>query len=308
MKVFLCWSGKTSHAVALAFHTWLPQVIQRVEPFMSSEDIEMGNRWNAELAAKLEAADFGIVCLTLSNLNARWLHFEAGALAKSVEEGRVSPFLFNLKPSDLDAGSPLRHFQATRFTKQDVRKLIDSINSRMSEAERLGENMLSDSFENWWPKLEATLKEIQPEAAEAETQAELTEPTGAVLAGHGRVLEEILQLVREQSRRTARLASSSPSAPARIVRGEPADVMEYVYSDLVHAPVKRDYLESLFHTHKPEDARRGLERLLEVAHVHRDAISFRAVLSFAEALGLRSKRDLGSPWELELQPPPEHAE
>ena len=42
MKVFLGWSGETSHNVALALSDWLPKVIQAIRPFVSSEDIAKG--------------------------------------------------------------------------------------------------------------------------------------------------------------------------------------------------------------------------------------------------------------------------
>jgi hypothetical protein len=48
---------------------------------MSAEEIGSGVRWNAELASALDATNFGIVCVTKSNLTAPWLLFESGALA-----------------------------------------------------------------------------------------------------------------------------------------------------------------------------------------------------------------------------------
>lgn len=44
MKVFLSWSGERSRLVATALHEWLPQVINAVEPFISS-NIDAGARW-----------------------------------------------------------------------------------------------------------------------------------------------------------------------------------------------------------------------------------------------------------------------
>lgn len=37
MKVFISWSGQTSHHVAQALYNWFPKVIQTIEPFLSNE-------------------------------------------------------------------------------------------------------------------------------------------------------------------------------------------------------------------------------------------------------------------------------
>lgn len=83
MKVFISWSGERSKKVALIFHEWLPQVIQSLEPFASSEDIEKGSRWNTDIAQELKESTFGLICVTKDNLSAPWLNFEAGALSKT---------------------------------------------------------------------------------------------------------------------------------------------------------------------------------------------------------------------------------
>ncbi|MCX5899546.1 MAG: hypothetical protein NTX06_02220 [Proteobacteria bacterium] len=57
MKIFISWSGEVSHSVALALRDWLPSVIQSIEPFVSSEDIDRGARWATEIGSKLEKAD-----------------------------------------------------------------------------------------------------------------------------------------------------------------------------------------------------------------------------------------------------------
>lgn len=101
MKVFLSWSGELSHKIALELREWLPFVIQSIEPYVSSEDIDKGTRWSIDIAKELEDSSFGILCVTPQNLNAPWLNFEAGALSKAFENSFVSPFLFGLKPSDL---------------------------------------------------------------------------------------------------------------------------------------------------------------------------------------------------------------
>src|SRR5581483_8186823 len=110
MKVFISWSGKRSRAVAVALRDWLPGVINSVEPFVSSEDIYAGSRWQKEIAEQLESTNFGIVCVTKENQHAPWLNFEAGALAKAVESSYVVPLAVDLKPTDVEI--PLGQFQA----------------------------------------------------------------------------------------------------------------------------------------------------------------------------------------------------
>jgi hypothetical protein len=60
MKVFISWSGNTSHLVALALREWLPSVLQSIEPYVSTEEIEKGARWNAEIGRQLNDTTFGI--------------------------------------------------------------------------------------------------------------------------------------------------------------------------------------------------------------------------------------------------------
>ncbi len=91
MKVFISWSGEPSHSIAGALHTWLPNIAQHVEPWMSDEEIKSGTRWNDQVAKALDETDFGIVCVTATNQHRPWLMFEAGALAKRLDAGRVVP-------------------------------------------------------------------------------------------------------------------------------------------------------------------------------------------------------------------------
>src|SRR5205807_1107469 len=52
MKVFISWSGSRSHKVALILRNWLPSVLQHVDPWLSSEDIDKGARWIVELGTQ----------------------------------------------------------------------------------------------------------------------------------------------------------------------------------------------------------------------------------------------------------------
>lgn len=86
VKVFISWSGDISLKVATVFRDWLPSVIQSIEPYVSSEDIDKGARWSTDIAKELENSTFGILCDTKENIEAPWLSFEAGALSKTMEK------------------------------------------------------------------------------------------------------------------------------------------------------------------------------------------------------------------------------
>jgi len=188
MKVFLSWSGEQSHKVAVVFRDWFPSVIQSLVPYVSSEDIDKGARWSTDIAKELEDSTFGILCVTKDNLNAPWLTFEAGALSKTMDKAFVSPFLFNIKRSEVDG--PILQFQSTIFEKKDIKKLLKTLNKACGE-EKLAEERLDKAFEVWYPTLEKELNKIQPPAkAEDSEQQQHHESPG------NEILEEILELSR----------------------------------------------------------------------------------------------------------------
>jgi hypothetical protein len=148
MKVFICWSGETSKQIATRLRDWLPKVHQRIEPFISHEDIGKGIRWTHALSQELQDSNFGLVCLTPENLSAPWLHFEAGALSK-VAQSRVAPILFQLKTSDVRG--PLSDFQlATLNDKQEMLRVLKSINDAMGA---YANNVWEGTFESLWSEL-----------------------------------------------------------------------------------------------------------------------------------------------------------
>ena len=161
MKVFLGWSGETSHNVAIALHDWLPLVIQSVKPWVSSEDIEKGARWSTDIAKELQGSNFGIICVTKDNVGSPWINFEAGALSKEIEKANVSPFLFNLSPSEVSG--PLAQFQHVVNEKGDVWNLLDTINKKEEAVRRLETPVLQKAFDAFWPQLEAALHRIANE-------------------------------------------------------------------------------------------------------------------------------------------------
>jgi len=187
MDVFISWSGKQSQQVADALHRYLPKMINAVEPWLSSADIEAGARWGGDIASKLEKSRVGIICLTPNNLEAVWIHFEAGALAKTLRNTFVCPYLLGIKPSDVKG--PLSQFQAIQADQPGTRRLLETLNSALGDNARKTED-LSTAFDMWWPKLREALDDVPEDEAPEERRSDRD------------ILEELLELTRLQARFT----------------------------------------------------------------------------------------------------------
>lgn len=193
MKVFLSWSGELSHKTAIIFRDWLPSVIQSIIPYVSSEDIDKGARWSTDIAKELDNSTFGILCVTKENVHAPWLTFEAGALSKTMEKAAVSPFLFDIKRSEVSG--PILQFQSTIFEREDVKKLVYSLN-RACGTEVLADDRLEKAFLVWYPTLETQLNDLlknQPSTATANKEEEPIDSSSDIL-------EEILDLTRNNQK------------------------------------------------------------------------------------------------------------
>lgn len=192
MKIFLSWSGGLSHEVAKALDTWLPQVMNALQPWLSSQDIEKGARWFEEIGETLSTTDFGILCLTQTNIAAPWILFEAGALSKSLGQARVCPLLINIKNADLQG--PLAQFNTAGISREEILRLIESINTRLPDDKRRTEVQLEEAFDVWWPRLEVKLAEaVRRSASEEATQPKAPK----------RPIEDILDEILELTRQTA---------------------------------------------------------------------------------------------------------
>jgi hypothetical protein len=190
MDVFISWSGDFSKKVAQLLREWLPNVIQDIKPFMSSEDIDKGTIWFGEIADKFKDSQFSILCLTKSNLNAPWILFEAGALLKRFGKAKVSPLLVGVSNSDLSG--PLYHFNTTSTEKDDLKRLLKTLNKCLEDKE-LEDAKVERFFEKWWPDFDSQLKEIQKEfVAEMEKKEH---PKGK--PEQTAMIEEVLIFVRK---------------------------------------------------------------------------------------------------------------
>jgi hypothetical protein len=207
VKIFLGWSGEISRRAAEAFHNWIPNVLQTVEPFMSEEDIAVGARWSRQLDQELEDSNFGVIFVTPENYDKPWILFEAGALSKSIADARVSPLLVGVSRTTLTG--PLTHFQSALPEKADVKRLVASINHACGEAQ-LDDERLDRVFNTWWDELQPTLSDLVREGRE----------TGAPDAQDRRPDSEILAETLEGVRSLQRAISD----PATLV---PPDYLEF---------------------------------------------------------------------------------
>lgn len=225
MKIFISWSGDKSKEIASVFKDWIPAVIQAAKPYFSPNDIDKGARWSNEIAKELEASRIGIICLTDDNLQAPWLMFEAGALSKSMDMARVCPILFGVEPTDL--AGPLVQFQAAPFSKDEIHKVIKTVNIQLGETS-LDSNVLDSVFEKWWPDLDEKVNKIL---------AKKRNISGAELRSDRELLEEVLKISRTLYVREREV--SPPRGPRFLGNSRmTAEVIER-YFDLISEILKR---------------------------------------------------------------------
>lgn len=199
-KVFISWSGELSRKLAEALRNWLPAALQHVKPYFSPDDIEKGARWNTEIAGELGSSNIGVICLTQDNIDKPWILFESGALSKALDRSRVCTLLFNLEATELKG--PLTSFQATKFGKEDFKRLVSTINSNAAEA-KLDLPVLDSVFEMWWPRLDDKVQEVLATHDPGPQRKRRSDRD---------ILEEILELTRLSAERAHTSRRMSPRA------------------------------------------------------------------------------------------------
>src|SRR4029077_2327530 len=122
-KIFLCWSKTRSKRIAEGGARLLPQIIKGIQPIVSTE-FRKGKEWSRLLRRDLDQARTGIVFLTPENVDAPWIHFEAGAPAAGVghRDGDVFTYLYGFDPGQL--AGPLSAYHSTVATKDDTERLV----------------------------------------------------------------------------------------------------------------------------------------------------------------------------------------
>src|SRR5206468_304651 len=115
-------------------------------------DIDKGAISLDAINNELKDARFGIVCLTPENLSEKWIHFEAGAIARTVidgKSGRLWTFLLGLTYKDVQG--PLAQFQHTVSDMEDILELVRGLvrketdKRELEQALRVMEKAIADS-------------------------------------------------------------------------------------------------------------------------------------------------------------------
>jgi len=185
MRIFLSGSGQRSRKAAEAFHLWVPDVLQSVHPWMSSEDICSGAGWNQQIRTALNDSNFGIVFVTRDNRESVWLMFEAGALAKHVDEARVVPLIVDDELTPAMLNDPLGQLQDREATEK-IRRLVRDIN--FNSEVLLTQDRVDRCFDANWNRLKQLLDELPAPNGEKP------------VVDQNKMLEQILTLVRSESR------------------------------------------------------------------------------------------------------------
>ncbi len=164
MKIFISWSGKTSHIVADALAQWLKLLpFSSIDTWVSGESIDPGTRWNKELSKALESTNLGILCLTKGNQLEPWICYEAGALAKMFDKSLVIPYLIDFTAHDLL--HPIKQFQAIYANKEETWKIVSKLFSLDTDNTRK-ESDIREAYENLWPLLESQIENAKKDGTE----------------------------------------------------------------------------------------------------------------------------------------------
>src|SRR5690606_15456016 len=126
-----------------------------------------GELWLPAINKELAETSIGIICLTKENINAPWILFEAGALAKGLEANRVITFLIDLNPEDVS--DPLAQFNHTKMDKNNLKLLINTVNSHVTNS--LPTEILEKVFNKYWDEFETKFNEILSETIDSKPSA-----------------------------------------------------------------------------------------------------------------------------------------
>jgi tetratricopeptide (TPR) repeat protein len=200
LKVFISYSGNQSKYVASQLRTLLKRTCAAADPWTAPDDLRLGGAWHYALMTRLQSTHFGIICLDRSNLQSPWVHFEAGAIAKTLDVSAVVPYLNGVGAKDLSG--PLANFQGVSADRTGTFSLVSALNKILQGKgmPHQTDDNLTALFNAFWPDYEVSLSQAPKVPLDAGTERSDTE-----------VLGELLAIARMHSRLIASLLRNTPA-------------------------------------------------------------------------------------------------
>jgi hypothetical protein len=154
--VFVSWSQPAAAEIARHLKPFLEDVLGTATIFMS-QAMEAGTRWSMEIPQRLESCNAGLVLVTPENRREPWLHFEAGALSKQIDESRVVPLLCGGASVGDIQGTPLSLFQAANLNHDEFIAICVSFGHAFGTPE----DTVRRRFDKSWPELEQEVSNVE---------------------------------------------------------------------------------------------------------------------------------------------------
>lgn len=203
IRIFLSWSGKRSSRLASIFKTYVTDIFPASDIYYSPDDIRGGDKWRSSIESGLSDRNFSIIFLTESNLQSKWIYFEAGALSKSMTIAKIQPFLYDLKVGSIS--EPLSSYQARELDKDNILQTIYDINNLNRHP--IDKSILDRNFERLWPEMEKDLAEVS--SISDDYDSDHPEITDAPMLNQDEQISEILRLVRSSQKDVSDTSANS---------------------------------------------------------------------------------------------------
>ena len=204
MKLFISWSGDKSRKIAELLKILFHKVVQSLEPWVSSEDIETGSVWFSQICNEIREVCNSVIVVTKENKENPWIMFEAGALCRGDDTNRVNIVLVDLEPSEIRA--PLSAFNLVRADEDGLRRLMHNLNKRLLKEEpdfpgKITEQELDEGFNHYYSDFKKKFDEVMIAYPKTEhkvkTESEIMQEE-TLLAVRG--IEQVLLDARQQIR------------------------------------------------------------------------------------------------------------
>jgi hypothetical protein len=218
--VFVSWSKEPSAVIARLLQPFLEDVLGTATIFMS-QSMDAGTRWSMEIPQRLQDCNAGLIIVTPGNCREPWLHFEAGALSKQIDESRVIPLLCASATVGDVQGTPLSLFQSRTLDHDGLL----SVCVLFGTAFGISEETVRRRFEKSWSDLDTAVAKV----AKASTPAARTLELPDLMAVLERISAQVTSI--EGAVRPSAVAGGARSAGGMF--GAPVNASNPKLSDLL---------------------------------------------------------------------------